>query len=184
MSKSAEEIYERVLVLRCRAGDAAAFDELIECFQPRLRYYLRQMVHESRDVEDLLQDVWLDVLRGIPRLIEVAAFRNWIYRIARVRVLGEYRKRWPDQPLSESDEPIDEADFGARLCVENAEQIHAALRQLSDEHREVLTLHFLEEMSYESISSIVGCPTGTVRSRIHYAKRSLRGILEGMSCHE
>lgn len=184
MSKSAEELYERVLVVRCRAGDPAAFDELIECFQPRLRYYVRQLVHESHDVEDLLQDVWMDVLRGIPRLIEPAAFRSWIYRIARVRVLGAYRKRTPDHSLSECEEPIDEAEFGTRLSAENAEQIHAAMRQLSDEHREVLVLCFLEQMSYEEISNIVGRPTGTVRSRIHYAKQALRAILERMSCHE
>ena len=66
----------------------------------------------------------------------------------------------------------------------DADRVHAALKELAPEHREVLVLRFLEEMSYEDVAQVVACPLGTIRSRIHYAKRALRRVLERMNQHE
>jgi RNA polymerase sigma-70 factor (ECF subfamily) len=184
MNDSAEQLYERVLVIRCRAGDQNGFTELVACYQPRLRYYLRQIIPESHTIEDILQEVWLDVFRGISGLMEVSAFRGWLYRIARFRALGELRKRKPLNQLMDEADVIDEGDYEASVSAENAEQIHAALQELAAEHCEVLVLRFLEDMSYEEMASVTGCPIGTVRSRIYYAKQALRRVLERMSCHE
>jgi RNA polymerase sigma-70 factor (ECF subfamily) len=68
----------------------------------------------------------------------------------------------------------DDADFTA----EDAQAVHAALDQLAAEHREVLLLRFIEDMSYDDIAEVVDCPIGTVRSRIHNAKRALKRILQ------
>jgi RNA polymerase sigma-70 factor (ECF subfamily) len=91
------------------------------------------------------------------------------------------RERRPLCSLEEMD-LIAESDDDIRL--EEAEYIHAALDELALEHREVLVLHFLEGMTYENIARVIGCPVGTVRSRIHYAKRALRCALERRSGHE
>lgn len=64
-------------------------------------------------------------------------------------------------------------------AMENAELVHRALESLSHEHREVLTLRFLEQMDVNEIAEVVGCPTGTVKSRLHYAKTSLRKQIGG-----
>ena len=169
-----EQLYERMLLLRCRTGDETAFAELIAAYQPRLRYYLRQMLREPESAEDILQEVWLDVFRALPRLQNIAAFPAWIYEIARCRALREGRKQSiSPQPLDTEvviDEQIDESN----LSAENAEYIHAALQRIAADHREVLILRFLEQMSYEEIAKVTGCPPGTVASRIHHAKRALR----------
>jgi RNA polymerase sigma-70 factor, ECF subfamily len=70
------------------------------------------------------------------------------------------------------------------VSAEDAEQLHAALAKLSPEHREVMVLRFLEGMSYEHTAAVIGCELGTVKSRIHYAKRALRQILERSMVHE
>src|SRR6516162_10981820 len=98
MTDSTDRLYERVLVLRCQAGDEAAFAELMERYQPRLRYYLRKMLRDVQGAEDALQDVWLAVFRAVSRLADVGAFRTWLYRIARDRAVRELRKqRLPPQ---------------------------------------------------------------------------------------
>jgi RNA polymerase sigma-70 factor (ECF subfamily) len=179
-----ELLYERVLVVRCQAGDESAFEELVERYAPRLRYFASKLLGSERQgrrslqAEDCLQDVWLDVFRGLPRLTDPQAFRAWIYRIARDRAFGLLRKSQRlEQSLGEIDvldESADEEDFSP----EDAARIHAALDQLPPEQREVLVLRFLEEMSYDEIARVTSQPLGTVRSRIHYGKRALRRALE------
>ncbi len=183
MNDIAERIYRSVLVVRCQAGDRAAFEELVELYQPRLRYFLVRMVGEDHAADDLLQEVWLDVYRGVARLADPGAFPAWLYRIARNRTLAELRKR--RHPLSSLEgidlaEEEEEDDFSA----EDAERVHAALGRLAPEHREVLLLRFVEAMTYEEIADITGCQLGTVRSRIHYAKRALRRVMEKAAQHE
>jgi RNA polymerase sigma-70 factor (ECF subfamily) len=183
MADIAEQVYRSVLVVRCQAGDRAAFEELIGLYQPRLRYFLARMVGDDHAADDLLQDVWLAVYRGVARLADPGAFAAWLYRIARHRALAELRKR--RQPPS-SLEGVDLAEDGSDddFTAEDAERVHAALGLLGPEHREVLLLRFVEGMSYEDIARVTGCQLGTVRSRIHYAKRALRRVWEKASHHE
>jgi RNA polymerase sigma-70 factor, ECF subfamily len=184
MTDKADRLYERILVLRCQTGDEEAFAELVQRYRPRLLYYLRKMLREFHRAEDALQEVWLDVLRAIKRLKDAGAFRAWVYRIARDRAYRELRKSHLRTQRLERVEAIDESAEDAEFTPEDAAQIHAALDELSAEHREVAVLQFIECMSYEEIAGIVGCPIGTVRSRLHYAKRSLRAALERMRIDE
>jgi RNA polymerase sigma-70 factor (ECF subfamily) len=184
MIDTADRIYERVLVLRCQSRDEAAFAELVERYQPRLRYYLRKLLGDLQNAEDALQDVWLDVFRSVSRLAEAGAFRAWLYRIARDRAFRQLRQRRPPyQPLEDVD-LIDGQTEEAPYTLEDVERIHAALDALSPEHREGLVLRYVEDMNYEEIARVVGCQVGTVRSRLHYAKHALRGVLERMNVHD
>jgi RNA polymerase sigma-70 factor (ECF subfamily) len=171
-----DRLAERVLVLRCQAGDEAAFETLLVRFSPRLRYFLRRILGETERTEDVLQDVWLQVFRGLPTLADAGAFRAWLYRIARDRAYREFRKRPLPLQLQEDADLAGEPD--PDFPAESIEQIHAALDRLIAEHREVLVLRFLEEMSYEEIARVTGCPLGTVRSRLHYAKLALHSALQ------
>ncbi len=178
MSDQLDLIYERVLVVRCQAGDEAAFAELVARYAARLRYFLRKLVGSADRADDLLQDVWLDVFRHLPRLADPQAFRAWIYRIARDRAFGHLRKRqWSEQPLGDTD-VLDELPEENGFDEEDAARIHAGLDQLPAEQREVLVLRFVEAMSYEEIARATGQPLGTVRSRLFYGKQALRKQLE------
>ncbi len=165
-------------VHRCRDGDRAAFEELFEMYQPRLKYYVRRLDGTGTGADDILQDIWLRVFKKIGKLKAPEAFNVWLYRIARNRVYSGFRRKERfvtlpeenDLPVSGSDEPVFDAD--------DAEKLHRALNVLKPYHREVLTLNFIERMSYESIADVIGCSIGTVRSRIFYAKRSLRKEME------
>jgi RNA polymerase sigma-70 factor (ECF subfamily) len=178
MTDDADRLYERLLVLRCQAGDEAAFAELVDHYQPRLRYYLHKMLAGVGDTDDVLQEIWLDVFRSVARLNAAGAFRAWLYRIAHDRAVKVFRKRRPQlEPLQ--DVVIDDATQDADVFqAEDAERVHGALDTLSAMQREVLVLRYIEDMSYDEIAAIVNCQVGTVRSRLHYAKRALREQLE------
>jgi RNA polymerase sigma-70 factor, ECF subfamily len=178
MTDASDRLYERVLVLRCQARDEAAFEEIVARYTHRLRYYLRRMLGGVLAAEDALQEVWLDAFRGLPGLIEPGAFPAWIYRLARDRAFRELRRRRSYLPLEDFD-VIDEAGGLDDFSSDDAARIHQALDALPPEHREVLVLRFIESMTYEQIAGIVGCQLGTVRSRLHYAKRALRRVIEG-----
>jgi len=161
------------IVHRCKKGDRAAFEELFEMYQPRLKYYVRRLDGGAANTDDTLQDVWLTVFKKIKKLKDVRSFNVWLYRIARNNVYDRFRRKdrfvsLPEEelPVSGGDEPVFDAD--------DAEELHIALKELKPHHREVLTLCFIEQMDYQSIAEVVDCRIGTVRSRIYYAKQSLR----------
>jgi RNA polymerase sigma-70 factor (ECF subfamily) len=178
MTDASDRLYQRTLVLRCQARDEAAFEEIVARYTPRLRYYLRKMLGSAQSAEDARQEVWLAAFRGLPALIEPGAFPAWIYRLARDRAFRELRRRRNYLPLEEFD-VINAAGDVNDFSTEDAVRIHCALDALIPEHREVLMLRFIEGMTYDQIAAIVGCQLGTVRSRLHYAKRALRRIIEG-----
>ena len=183
MSGNTQPIYEQTLVLRSQLGDEAAFAELLALHGPRLLSFTRKMMQSSPEiVEDLVQEIWLAIYRGLPRLRDVSRFRSWAFRIARDRIYREYRRRkMPVQPLADGDGEMEELTGAGESTVALAldgEALKRGLDTLSPEHREVLVLCFFEEMSYEEIARVTNTTLGTVRSRIHYARRALKTALE------
>ena len=177
MCNDNERLYERLLVVCCQTGDDDAYRELIGRFGPRLRYYLLKLVGRIDRADDLAQEVWIDVLRQLHRLKDAAAFTTWLYRIAHGKAMLEARRNGRAHATI-SDPNLIEARQEENFSAEDAARIHAMLDQLETTHREVLVLRFLEDLSYEEIGEVLGCPIGTVRSRLHYAKSQLKTLLE------
>jgi RNA polymerase sigma-70 factor (ECF subfamily) len=175
MAETIDRLYQQLLVIRSLAGDRAAAEELIALHQPRLRAFVYKMLPGSQNVDDIVQDVWLDVFHDLARLQSPAAFTPWLYRIAHNRVYRSLRRR-PHARLDEME--IQDRNGVPDFTFEDVQAVQAAMQQLEPEHREVLLLRFMEQMSYEQIAEAVGCPVGTIRSRLHNAKRQLRRILE------
>ncbi len=178
MKDAAGQLYERMLILRCQAGDEAALAELIARYSPGLRLFLQKLVGQAATADDLLQETWFDVYRKINGLQNPQALTAWLYRIARDKAYRVLRRR--PEPIAPADENWTDSIPAAEetFTREEAEQVRAALDQLPLEQREVLVLRFVEDMSYEQIAEVIARPVGTVRSRIHYAKLELRKKLE------
>ena len=184
MAKSTDQLYQQVLILKCQTQQAGAFEELVTCYDAPLRFYLRQLTGEVECVDDILQDVWLDVFRKLPKLRSPRAFPVWLYRIARDKAFYMLRRttRLPESLKNEADIPAaPESGEEETFSPEDATRIHACLDKLPLKHREVLSLRFLEEMTYEDIARVVGCTVGTVRSRIYYARRMLKEKIRRMN---
>lgn len=180
---------EAVWVLQAQRRDPAAFARLIDCYERRLLYYLRRFVPDADRVLDVLQDVWLTVFRKLPELRSADAFRTWLYRIAHDRVAGQVRADVRRERAYEAARShhrgatADDAGDPGEACAsaENAALVHRALPALSVDHREVLALRFVEDMTVEEIAAVTRAAAGTVKSRLHYAKLALRAELERLS---
>lgn len=178
MSATTQQLYEQTLVLRSQIGDEAAFRELLTLHGPHLLRFTRKMMESSPgQVEDLTQEIWVAIFRGLPGLLDASKFRPWAFRVARDRIYREYRRRKIIvKPIDDCEELVPDAE--ETKVAMDAEELHRGLGRIPPEQREVLVLRFFEDMSYEEIARVTGCTLGTVRSRIHYAKRALKNTLE------
>lgn len=180
MKREKETLYDQLLVIRSQRGDRAALSELIERWEPRLFYFARRLVDQEADAWDILQKTWVKVVRRISSLRDPRTLPCWLYTLARNTAV-DHRRAQPNYrlPMAAPDEdrelktPIDHV-----MALENAEAVHEALGRLSQPHREVLTLFFLQDLTIDQIAEVLGVKLGTVKSRLHYARAALRKVLE------
>jgi RNA polymerase sigma-70 factor (ECF subfamily) len=165
----------QLLVLRCQAGDERAFAKLMDSFGGRTLRYLRGLV--GQDAEDVQQEVWLTVYRGLSALVNPGAFRTWLFRTTRHRAIDFLRRKKREMELID-DVPIEAVDLsddaGEELIdVSDIARLDAALAAMPPPQREVLLLRYRDALSYAEIALVVGCPIGTVRTRLYHARRRL-----------
>ena len=167
------------MALRCQAGDAGAFEDLIAVMERPLLYYATSLTGNPDSALDVLQEVWIRAFRGIRKLKDPGSLRSWLYSITHGIAVDRIRKNYSREQV----EKVQFADFQEAeepsFAAEDAAAIHQALSEIGLKHREVLVLHFLEDLSMAEIAKVVGCSEGTVKSRIHYAKRPMKEILSG-----
>ena len=175
---SEDNLEDGLLVLRCQRGDPEAFREIVNRWEPRLYYYLRRMLTDDSAVWDVLQETWLAVFRDLRALADVRKFPAWLYRVSRAKAVDSMRKqnRYVEPP---AEQEIDGAEDGSIILMaqEEAQLVHEQLGKLNTIHREVLTLRFLEDFPVKEIGEILRVSEGTVRSRLHYAKKALSPLL-------
>ena len=174
---------ERALIERCRAGADGAFSELVDRYKDVVFGLVARMVVDRSQVDDLAQDVFLKVHRGLPYFRGEARLSTWIYRIA-LNVCNEARTRHPREvPLEtevdgqrRSHEPaVADAAFGD---FELRERLEKAIAQLPDQYRFLVAAHYLKGVQYEALAETLNIPLGTVKTHLYRAKRRLRELLE------
>lgn len=177
----ADRILLHVLVVRCQAGDEAAFARLLDRFGPRTLGYLERLVGE--EAEDVHQELWLEVYRRIAQLTTPAAFVTWLFTVARHRAVDFLRHRRRSRELLD-DVATEAAVHGAPSVdadgpglPDGTADLRAAIAALAPLHREVVVLRYQEELSYAEIAAVVGCSVGTVKSRLHYARHQLQAAM-------
>lgn len=166
---------DELLVVRAQLGERAALAELVDHWRLPVWTYVRRMLDAQR-ADDVAQEVWLAVVRGLPRLREPGRFAPWLFTIARRSVTDRLRdeySRADDQTAA--DEPF--VDDPVEAVVDRTELV-AALARLPVLERETLVLFYLEDLSVEVCAQICAVPAGTVKSRLSRARRMLRELLE------
>lgn len=167
------------LALRCQSGEVEAFEDLIAVMERPLLYYATSLTGNQDSGLDVLQEVWIKVFRGIHKLKDPGSLRSWLYSITHGIAVDRIRKNYVREKAEQIQyENFDEAEEPT-FADEDAAAIHQALSEIGIKHREVLVLHFLEDLSVAEIAAVVGCSEGTVKSRIHYAKQAMKTVLSG-----
>jgi RNA polymerase sigma-70 factor, ECF subfamily len=141
---------------------------------------LSALIGDQDAALDVLQEVWLKTFRAIGRLAEPRRLRPWLYQLARGLAIDRVRKERAES-RREEEHAADPAVWTEEptFSAEEADAVHRALDTLDLKHREVLILHFLEDLSVGEVAAIINCPEGTVKSRLYHAKRALRVALGG-----
>jgi RNA polymerase sigma-70 factor (ECF subfamily) len=170
------------LVERCQRGDAEAFRELYRAHKDDVARLAQRMLGRSTDLEDLVQEVFLQVHRSIRDFRHGARFSTWLYRVT-VNVVLMHRRAAKSRPVfAEAPESITAMDRRP-FADEQVEQrrrvqaFHRLLDRLSEKKRVVFVLHELEGLAPGEIAKIVGSPVLTVRTRLFYARRELLAML-------
>jgi RNA polymerase sigma factor RpoE len=187
VSKNTEEME---LVKRARAGDMAAYDDLVRRYQERIYATIYHMTSNHEDANDLAQEAFIKAFQALKSFKGGSSFYTWVYRIAVNKTINFLKQRKNRAQIS-----LNDLDFNAEHdpdlvalisdktprrdinLSELQEKLNAAMQKLSEQHRLVVTLHDVQGLSHEEIAAIMDCNIGTVRSRLFYARQQLQAYL-------
>lgn len=174
---------DRTLIAHCLAGQVEAFGELVRRYQDRLYNAVYRFLGNADDARDVVQEAFLSAFRALRKFRGRSQFFTWLYRIALNLAVDWKRRDKSLRALTEAlgdlsrRESVTSPDWYLRRMEED-ERLQQALAKLSTEHRLVLVLRDIEELSYEQIAEVLDIPIGTVRSRLHRARLELRQLLQ------
>jgi RNA polymerase sigma-70 factor (ECF subfamily) len=176
--------HEQLPVPQARAGEASAWDALFRRYQLPLYVYVFELVHQEQTSLDIVQETFIAAARHIGGLREDDKFGSWLFGIAHQKVIQLWRKHGGKEVLfdevPESPDDFENSPDDLLIRREKEAEFMNLLNQLPLPQRSVLLLHFVEDFSLEEIARITETQLGTVKSRLHYAKRALRKLLEGI----
>ena len=183
-----EQALEEALVLAGQMREVAALELLVERWHPRLVNIARRVTGTS-EVDDLVQDIWLGVVRSLPKLRDPSRFGPWITRLARNKSVDWVRGRQSERKVSSRlsqlpAEHVADAGLGAghgpslpHTRIE-LEELKRRFEGLPERHRTVLERFYLQDLPAAEIAADLGVPLGTVKSRLFYARRMLQVQLD------
>lgn len=181
------------LVRRCRAGDSAAWEQVVHEYSRRVYNLAYRFTARHESAEDLTQEVFVRVYRSLEQYDPQAGdLANWLMRLARNLIIDDYRRR-VRTPTDQGDDigdheyhlesRHDAPDRGVER-FERAKQVHAAIAKLQPDLRECVILRDIEELTYQEIVDILRIPIGTVKSRINRGRIELAKIMRRMKVVE
>ena len=180
---------DTALVQRAQANDRAAFNEIVLRYKSKVYNYIFRMVHHALDAEDLTQETFLRAYLSIHSFQSRASLNTWLFRIATNLCIDYSRKNKKVQAMTsslsmenegdegETERDIPDVAFDPQRMLLNKELglvLNRALSELPEKLRTVVLLYDIEGLPYDEISGIVGCPLGTVKSRLFNARSTLR----------
>jgi RNA polymerase sigma factor (sigma-70 family) len=182
VSRDSERIYDEYLVVSAITGDRPALSRLAARWQPRLLRHAWRVLGDAERAKDMVQEAWMEILRGLAGLDDVAAFPAWAYRIVTRRCQRSFLRTARD--IVE----FDAGEAGADMQASDAEpgefaveiaNVVSAIGKLPALQRVALALFYIEEMSVAEIAIATDVPPGTVKTRLLHARRKVRALLEG-----
>lgn len=174
------------LVLRAQRGDKRAFGLLVDKYQRKLARLLSRMIRDQSEIEDVVQESFIKAYRALPNFRGDSAFYTWLYRIG-INTAKNYLVSLGRRPTVSTDIEIEDAENfedgdelrtletpeSSMMTKQIAKTVNDTVEGLPEELRTAITLREIEGLSYEEIALIMGCPIGTVRSRIFRARETI-----------
>ena len=175
---------EFILLQQAKEGDHEAFQELRQTLYPMIHRFVSRLIGHREDTEDIMQNVFIALYANIEDIDPPKKLRPFLFRVARNQCYDVLRHRKYRQTMDYNDD-LSELLPSRDISPEESthwrilyEQVKLAIDRLPQAQREVLILYAEERLGYEEIAEVVHTNVGTVKSRLHYAKRTLRGMLD------
>ncbi len=183
MPEAQMDVTDEVLAHRVQDGDTTAFGEIMKRYETRLTRYGRRYLAREEDIEDVIQDVFLKTYQNMQSYNSAYRFSPWIYRIAHNAFVNVLRKR-----KHRTFEFVDFDTFVSPLSFSQPQEVEAEstklkkvieehLKELAPKYREIIILHYFEELSYDEIAEVLHIPIGTVGVRLRRARAQLKETL-------
>lgn len=167
---------EEGLIERCRTGDDVAFGELVERYKHLVYGMVWRLTSDRSRTEDLAQEVFLKIYRGLPYFRGEARLSTWIFRIvSNVCAQDRAQRRAETSTDSIRDPGVADAAFAD---LELRDRLDKAIVQLPENYRLLIAAHYLEGVQYEALAEALDIPIGTVKTHLYRAKRRLRELLQ------
>ena len=182
MNRDSHRIFDEYLVAAAVTGDRPALVRLIERWQPKLLRYAWRVTGDADRAKDMVQEAWVDILRGLAKLDDVAAFPAWAYRIVTRRCHRALHHAGREVALDDEGEmetPFAAAEYVSGESVADVSTVMQAIATLPGPQRAALALFYIEELSVAEIAIATDVPPGTVKTRLMHARNKIRALLEG-----
>ncbi len=178
--KQSEKALEGYLVAAARTGDRSALARLVRFRGPRLMAHAVRLLGDVEGARDVVQDAWIEIMRGLGSLRDTGAFLPWALRIVTRRVARVIKGRQRDRSLAaEYVQEVDMEVAEAGPAAVDGARVRAALAHLSRDQAATVALFYLADMNVAEVAMAMDVPAGTVKTRLMHARSKLREILEG-----
>jgi RNA polymerase sigma factor (sigma-70 family) len=180
MPTDSESIEQELLAVRCQLGEMPAFEELVARWHTPLWQYVRRMADRDELADEIIQETWLRLLRGIVRLRDPTKLVPWMFGIARHVMIDRLRQKYKQEAFLENaidDLKTSAEDAGDSERRDDIANVLDKLENLAMPQRELLTLYYLDELSIDEVAQVIGVPVGTVKSRLYHARNNLKQAL-------
>lgn len=182
MHRGPDRILDEYLVVMSQGGSREALAVLVRRWSPRLQRFCARLLRSQDLGEEVMQEVWISALGGFNRLDDPARFPAWIYAIATRRCADAVRGRVRSRRLSEDVSALQAIAPNSTIDQspqESGLDLAAAIDRLPLDQRLTVSLHYAEDLSVEEVAAVLNVPSGTVKSRLHHARVTLKRILQG-----
>jgi RNA polymerase sigma factor (sigma-70 family) len=174
-----ERLFEEYLAASARAGSRIALGQLAARVQPRLLGHARRLTGDGEAARDVVQEAWIEIARGLPRLDDATAFPAWAFRIVSRRCARWVRKQRQRRRLDAAyaGEPAETTTRDGGERASDSARLTRAISSLPPDQRAAIALFYLEDLSVAEIAVALDVPSGTVKTRLMHAREKLRRSL-------
>ena len=170
VDRPVEQLVDEILVMDCQSGSVKAMEMLVSRWQKRLWRYAYNLTGDSEMAWDITQDSWLGIIKGLRKLHDPANFKAWAYRITTNKSIDWIRKSKAVKQISieeiEEQQSSQKKDTGVKELLD----------KLDMRKKAVISLYYFEQLSVPEISAALKIPRGTVKSRLHSARKELKEL--------
>lgn len=166
---------DEALLVEVQDGNVLAFTHLVRRYQGRLFGYVLRIIRNRQTAEEIVQDALFKVYQHIRSIDPARQFSSYLYTVAKHEAINALRRSRPTLSLEDRDVMDEELDLDEQISMmADADHLRAAVQQLEEKYRRVVTLYYFDQLSYEEIAARIGVPLNTVRTHLRRAKESLR----------